>query len=324
MKYSELVKSFDKGIDNRFILFYGKEKYLIDSFISRIQNENTKIIKVDAEEVNEEFLFSHLYSISFFNNKKIIVIDDAQKLKITKSIKSMIQDKSIQDIVVVFIAKSKDSSFRTLKNICLYVEVNSIDKSQLQKWIAREFQNRKINIRLREINLIIDKSRYFEYNSTVDLYSILMEIKKLSSSSKDRVEEIDIENSMEISLEESVFSIIESLSIKDKKGFYDKYENFLKYGGNINSLIALMVRNYSQLLLAKIFIEGNEAISKRKSVLKINSDYILRKVNMQASKKERKEIIDLLNRCLETQYLMHTMNIDKRSFIEELFLNLIK
>ncbi len=329
MKYIEIVNQIDSGKNRPFLLIYGREEYLTDRLIDRLykklleSGDLCEKIHMKADETNYSELYSHIYTMGFFSNKKLLVINDAQKLNIDKNFEKMLKDDSIRDVNAVFIASKKDGSFNKLKKILDFVEVESVNRDQLQKWIAREFQKNSKNIGYRAINYLIDNTRYFDYGSSTTLYSILMEIKKILSTEEVKITEEIIRKHLSDFHEDNIFNIIESISSDNSEKAFELYNDYILSGGDLNVLITMLARNYTHLLLARVMAETTQPMEVRRKMLSIKSDYILRKVTNNSMKIKKSVLIESLELCLSTQHELRTTGYaSSKQKIDELLLKL--
>ncbi len=328
MKYIEIVKQIDAGSNRPFLLLYGKEEYLMDRLIGRLHKkmiesgECEKII-MEAEDISYSDIYSHIYTVGFFSNKKLLVINDAQKLVVDKNFEKMLEDNAIKDVNTVFIATKKDGSFNKIKKHVDYVEVESVTRDQLQKWIAREFQKKSKNIGYRAINYLIDNTRYFEYGSNTTMYSILMEINKILSTDEAKITEEIVKKNLSDFHEDNIFIIIESIASDKSEEAFALYHDYILSGGDLNVLLTMLSRNYMQLILARVMSDTTQPLAIRRKMLGIRSDYILRKITNNAMKMSKRTLSESLELCLSTQHEIRTTGYaSAKEKVDELLLKL--
>ena len=162
-KYYEIEKFKNK---NNYFLFYGdnegQKQDVIQASFNRFTKENT--YKYSEKEVteNKQLFFENIYSKSFFDNEKLILISNVSD-KILNLIKEIIAS-NLNDVVIILITKRLDKKSK-LRN---YFEKEKIalivpfyeDTPQTLLSIAKKilFEN-KINLSSENMNLIIERSQ---------------------------------------------------------------------------------------------------------------------------------------------------------------------
>ena len=215
-KYYEIEK-FKNKIN--YFLFYGEnegqKQDVIQTSFSQFTKENTyKYSEKDVIE-NKQTFFENVYSKSFFENEKLILISDVSD-KILNLIEEIIAS-NINDVVIILIAKRLDKKSK-LRN---YFEKEKIvlivpfyeDTPQTLLSIAKKilFEN-KINLSSENINLIIERSQ----GDRINLKNELQKIINLSQNNK-KLELEDILKLTNLSENYSAGELVDNCLSKNKK-----------------------------------------------------------------------------------------------------------
>ena len=178
-----IVKHFEFGkinfLNNRIFLLYGENEGLKNEVIKK--NLENKFLETtyryDESEIlkNKEEFFMNLYSQSFFENKKLIVIS-----RVTEKIKDIIEDmdeKKLIDVVIVLLSGTLDrkSKIRQLfeKSKVLTCIPFYEDNSQTLSSIASIFfREKKVAMSTQTINLLVERSRGDRQNLNSELRKI--------------------------------------------------------------------------------------------------------------------------------------------------------
>ena len=202
-----------------FFLFYGENEGqkidVIQSIFKEFTKKNTfKYSEKDVIE-NKQILFENIYSKSFFENEKLILIYDVTD-RITDLIEKIISDK-VDDIVIILIAKrldkkSKIRNYFEKEKIALIVPFYE-DTPQTLLSIAKKilFEN-KINLSSENINLIIERSQ----GDRINLKNELQKIVNLSQNNK-KLELEDILKLTNLSENYSAGELVDNCLSKNKK-----------------------------------------------------------------------------------------------------------
>ena len=215
-KYYEINKFRDKI---NFFLFYGENEgqkiEVIQSIFKEFTKQNTfRYNEKDLIE-NKQIIFENIYSKSFFENEKLILIYDVTD-KITDLIEKIISD-NVDDVVIILIAKrldkkSKIRNFFEKEKIALIVPFYE-DTPQTLLSIAKKilFEN-KINLSSENINLIIERSQ----GDRINLKNELQKIINLSQNNK-KLELEDILKLTNLSENYSAGELVDNCLSKNKK-----------------------------------------------------------------------------------------------------------
>ncbi len=215
-KYYEIEK-FKNKIN--FFLFYGEnegqKQDVIQTSFRQFTKENTyKYSEKDVIE-NKQLFFENVYSKSFFENEKLILISDVSD-KILNLIEEIIAS-NINDVIIILVAKrldkkSKIRNYFEKKKIVLIVPFYE-DTPQTLLSIAKKilFEN-KINLSSENINLIIERSQ----GDRINLKNELQKIINLSQNNK-KLELEDILRLTNLSENYSAGELVDNCLSKNKK-----------------------------------------------------------------------------------------------------------
>jgi len=215
-KYYEVEKFKNK---TNYFLFYGEnegqKQDVIQANFNQFKKENTyKYSEKDVIE-NKQIFFENIYSKSFFENEKLVLISDVSD-KILNLIEEIIAS-NINDVVIILIAKRLDKKSK-IRN---YFEKEKIvvivpfyeDTPQTLLSIAKKilFEN-KINLSSENINLIIERSQ----GDRINLKNELQKIINLSQNNK-KLELEDILKLTNLSENYSAGELVDNCLSKNKK-----------------------------------------------------------------------------------------------------------
>ena len=218
-----IIKSYEeKKIDldkQKMHLLYGENQGHIDDLIQKIfkVNFNENIFKYDEQEIlkNENIIFNIIKTKSFFDDKKLIIINRTTD-KIFKIIEQISQT-DLKDVNLVLVSnildkKSKLRNFFEKKNQIVCVPFYKDNDQSLINIILNFCQNKKINISQQNINLIIQKTNG-------NRQSIKNELEKIESYSlsKKAISEEDILKIVNVTENHDISSLVDYCLTKDKR-----------------------------------------------------------------------------------------------------------
>ena len=215
-KFYELAK-FKNKIN--YYLFYGENDGqkldTVESNFSNFTKENTyKYLEKDIL-ANTRIFFENLYSKSFFEKKKLIIIKDVTD-KILGLIKENLETK-IEDVIIILLAKKleKKSKIRNFfeKEKNLVVVPFYEDTPQTLISIAKKILNEnKINLSQEHLNIVIERSQG-------DRINLKNELKKITNfyEGERKIELSDILKLTNLSENYSTSELVDNCLCKNRK-----------------------------------------------------------------------------------------------------------
>ena len=216
-----IIKSFeikDKKNSNYF-LFYGENQgYKTQVIKDEFESKNKEsIYRYEENEIlnNKEIFFSNLFTKSFFENEKLIIINRATD-KIRELIEEIIE-KNIDGVIVILNSNSleKKSKLRSLfekSKIAICVPFYEDNNQTLSTITTQFFRNNKILISQQIINLIVSRCRGDRQNLNNELEKI-----KNYSQNRNKVEIQDIMKLTNLAENFSVSELVDSCLSKNKR-----------------------------------------------------------------------------------------------------------
>ena len=217
-----ICKFYEVGKNKKkinFYLFYGENEGqkidVIKSNFNEFTQENT--FKYNEKEVieNKQLLFESIYSKSFFESEKLILISEVTD-KIFNLIEQIISD-NVSDVKIILIAKrlDKKSKIRNLfekEKIALIVPFYE-DSPQALITIAKKIlTENKINLSQENLNLIIERTQGDRINLKNELQKIA-----LLYQNKKKVDLSDISKLINLSENYSANELVDNCLCKNKK-----------------------------------------------------------------------------------------------------------
>ena len=178
-----ILKSFElnklKLNNHDFYLFYGNNEGLKEELIKNLFEKNylDKIHRYEEKEIldNENNFFDGIFTKSFFDNEKLIIINRA-----TDKIKVLIEgliEKHPQDIQFILNSKNLEKKsilrkFFEKEKLTVCIPFYEDNNQTLNSIISQFFRNKKIPISQKLINILIERSRGDRKNLNNELVKI--------------------------------------------------------------------------------------------------------------------------------------------------------
>lgn len=183
-------------------------------------------------------------------------------------------------------------------------------RADLSRWAARYLQNAGKKIRQSTMERFLEKTGD-------DMYNIASELDKLIAytGTRDVIEDEDVETISSQNVEDRVFDMITELSLGHTEKAMRYYQDLLMLQEAPMKILALMRRNFNQLLLAKeVKQKGmNEADAVKATGIQ---PWLLKKLQSQASGYSIAGLEHYIGRCFEYDEAIKSGNLSDQMAVE--------
>lgn len=329
MDYMQALSALKQDLLPNKLIIKGEEPYLVKDLIKKITNkyiepgmEGVDISTYNGKELEERVFITDIQSPSFFSEKRILIIDEAQRFKISDEAAEVLKNLD-EGIIVIFLPTAGDGFSRSLSRQGITIDCKKISRDQMMSWIEKELRLKNKKISFEAKKLLVDQSRYFDRKSAVSLYFLKTELDKLAALEDREIKIKDVEALMQAAPEDNIFNMIDHLSKGHKSQAFKIYSDYLASGNSIDSIVPLMARNFYQLLMVKVFQESGLPIQNWDKRLGVSHNFIKTKLSATAVQYSRGELLRALDLCLEKEALYKSQSLDKESLIQNLLLELL-
>lgn len=327
MEYREALRVLQSGKLASQLWFEGPERYLTDDFIAKIKHrlnlsgDDFNLLTIEGKTISKDRLFDFVLSPPMFADQKLLIVYQPDQLILADDEWKLLTQAD-ESLIICYIGHDIKIP-KQLKKAITPVTMKRITRSEMQKWISKQFRLRGKRISLDQITRIIDRTRYFEYNSTTDLLFLIQEIEKLSATSEEIITGDRIDRLLGRPLEDNVFLLLQNILDKDAHRTFLTLQEYLASGANLYQVIPLLTRNYYQLhILKKLQASGfpHNALGER---VGIKSDFILRRMIGSANRLNLARIQQDLNKCLSYEKIYKSETVVIKDHLENLLLELM-
>lgn len=223
-----------------------KLKGIIEEYRKRHQS-GLNLIKIDlsADGVDFSNFKRAVDTVSMFDEKKLIVLENAFQKEILDYFKKRKLDSDKDNIIIVWAEEAKPDNelFRFLKKKAKVQEFEFLKGNQLKNWIKDYVKKEKANIE----NLAVEKLVKYVGN---DLWRMSNELDKLIAFKK-KIEEKDVAELVKPEIDVNIFNLIDSLGEKNKKQALKLVRDHLKKGESEMYLLDRFVYQFRNLIKVK-------------------------------------------------------------------------
>jgi len=293
--------------ENNFYLFYGENTGLKEEVILEIRNKSpdSEYLNYYEKDIlqNPNLFYEDIFSKSFFNDKKLIIIKDSSDkfLEIAKSI----VEKGLQDITIILVADNleKRSKLRGYfeKEKDLYcVPFYKDENSTLNTLTINFFNKEKISISQELINIIVSKCSRDRKNLLNELNKI-----KLFLQDKKKIDKFTLSKIINLADDHSLNEIVDNTLLKNKNQVSKMLnENDFVFEDMI-ILIRSFLKNIKRLLNLKAQLGAkdniNEIIQNYKPPIFWKDKEIVKR---QSELWEKSELILLIKKTNDTELML--------------------
>ncbi len=340
MKADEFFKSIKEGQILPCYLFEGEEEYLKESALLQIRS---KVIVPPFGDMNEtvltnpssEELIAVCETLPMMADKRLVIVKDSALLAGSSKDSPKAGKKSDSDgdkvcayiknlpstTCLVFFTRGKANGVRKL-----YKEINklgglvnfeSLTNDGLVKWIARELKLQGKQIaRSTADQLIFAVGR--------DLITLKNELAKVAAYAGDSevVEESDIRAVVTPSTEYKVFDLADNVVEGNAAKAISLMNNLLREGEQRLMLLALLQRQYRQLLFVAILSKNGVQSGTIAQQLAV-PPFVVKKMQGMVRRFSSKYLKECYDYCVDTEFLIKSGQLAEEGALEQVVFYLL-
>ena len=242
------------------ILLYGEDTFRLRQKLIEVIEEykakhKTGLNLARFEENNLDFdkIKEKIESVSMFDEKKLIILENALKNKIfSEEFLKYIKKNKIKDdqnIIVVIYQEGKLTRPSLTRQVSMFEEFKLLSDNDLINWLKKQASENKANISQGALRKLVT------YIGS-DLWQLNNELNKLMSYKVGQsINEDDIDLLVKSKIDTDIFKTLDALAKRDKKTAFRLLHEHLEQGENEIYLFSMFVYQIRVLLKLKDLIE---------------------------------------------------------------------
>ena len=261
---------------NNIYLIYGNEDYLINKNLTDILKEidsNDNISRYNLDTDSIESVLIDASTVSMFDDKKVLILDNANFLTGSDSLESDINllrylEHPFKDVYLIFIVRNEKLDERkkvtkALKKISKVIVCNKIENYDLNNYVYEYITSHGYKLDRKNIDIILKRSLY-------NLSIITNELEKLFIyKDKDKnITKEDLDKVISSNINDNIFDLTNMIVNKDKSRLIETYNNLIRMGEDPFKLMVTLSNQYRLILEVKLMVKNgyrdDEIISKLK------------------------------------------------------------
>lgn len=318
LKYQELNQHLKAESFQPIYLLYGNENYLKRSYLRMFREKfggrdgmNYSYFEGSCD-IDE--LISAIDTMPFFAEKRLIVLKDtdfckkAAPEKLCKYLENM--PKSSHLLLVEGEVDKRNKLYKLIEKKGFVCELSEQEEKMLLGWAGKYLMKAGKKIRASTMSLLLTKC-----GRSMD--RIVGELEKLIAYTGERevVEDEDVELICTANVEDRVFDMITELSLGNTKKAMANYSDLLTLQEAPMKILALMRRNFNQLLLMKECVR--QGLPKNEAAKYVGvSPWAVQKLTEQAKHYTMESLESYISRCLRYDEDIKGGNLSDRMAVE--------
>jgi len=279
-------------------IFTGDNDFLIKSEVSNLintfntTNKDFDIEKLDGDNLTIEQLKENLSTLSFFTSRRIIILQDLDKIKnIGDEIKEIFQnlDTELELIIIAKGIDKRSSLYLTLKKQSNFKEYKKLSVYDLIRWSESYLNKNKVEISNNDLNYLISRVGDDQFLLKNELDKLMLLGNKIT---KKEINEITDQ-----SINSKIFDLLNSAFEGNKKRTLQLYEEqrYLKVEPEvILSMMSWQLTNIAYILLGEDLRQDELIeISKLSPYTISNTKKLINKINYSKLTKLISQLSDI-------------------------------
>ncbi len=326
MKVEDLEKGLKQGKLDSLYLFYGEERFLLESCLKKIKNLFGETLKginyIEIDETNLNEIISDIETPPFGFEKKLIIAKNTGLFKKEAKKKNKKEENSIQAKLLEYL----EENFESIKDSIVLVFIEQdIEKSDLASFVDKngiccnfEYQKaNQIQVRIKQItnaykvNIDVPTLSYFIEVCGTDMQELINEIRKLIEyvGENGTITKQDIDNLSIKKIESVIFDLTDSLGKKQTSKAIEVLRNLILAKEPPQKILITLYNHFKKLYLCTIAIKENRDIVTSLE-LKPNQTFLVSEYKKQASYFKNDELRIILKELIDLDYNYKNGKID--------------
>lgn len=308
---------------NNIYVIYGENSFKINEEINNIIKTNNieNIVKYDMQYTTIEEIIIEVNMISLFNEKKIVICENALFLTSSKEEKkdfepllNYMKQSNKENIIVFTIDNPKlderKKIVKELKNKSQLIECKKLTFEDGFKYIKTKFFEENYSIS-------DDLIKYILYRTNNNSYNIYNEINKLMlyKIEDKTINKEDIDELVYKQIDEDIFKLIDYLISNDKNKVFEIYNELILKNEEPIKIIVMLANQFRLIYQIKQLIKNN--LKENEMALKLSvHPYRIKLAKEKSYKFSETQLKNYLNDLADLDLQIKTNRIDKYLALE--------
>ena len=314
------------GKYERVYLLYGDEPYLIRYYKNRLRKAiipeegSMNYAYYDSFPDNIETITEFADTMPFFGDRRLLILDKLSLFKKDVGLADYIEN--IPDTTTMIIVEDEiDKRSRLYKAISKYgciMELKKLAMPDMKIFVANRLKSAGKGISERDCEYLIQ-------SVGDDLFTLANEADKCIACAGDKpgVDKAVIDEVCSMQVENKIYDMVDAILRHDGNTVFSLYGDLVTLRENAFGIMAVIRRNYNQLLkVRELYEEGCSAIEIASRVKM--ADWLVKKQIQKIKNYESEKLKKALELVTETEYSIKIGNIGEQLGLEIMLANLLE
>lgn len=316
------MKQIKEDIKNKtfhsIYLLYGQEDYLKRLYRDALKNailedtDEMNFSKFQGKECDSLQIRQIADTLPFFSDYRLVLVEDSGLFKSANDLTDYLPQMP-ESTILLFLEKEIDKRNRLYKYVQkegLAVEMKSMGAKDMMLWFAGELKKSGKKMQKNDVEYFL---------SLVDnsMVNILNETEKLIAYSEDRevITREDIDGICSVQVTGQIFQMMDAVANKDLTLTMKLYHDLLELRESPMAILYLLSRHFNILLQLK----DVQSLPKSDMAKAVGvPPFAVGRYQAQSKRFLRQQLIDMLEQCVETEYLFKRGRMGDRIGVEML------
>lgn len=333
MKAKDAQASFDKlksAVRSKeipsMVLLYGEERFLRKQYFDIIlrhyeaKKGDMNSDFYEGKGINVGALIDQAETLPMFAERRVTVLEDTGLFKTGGEQLAEYLENPCETTVFVFCESEVDERsklYKIVKEKGIAAQIDEQSREALRGVIGSFLKKEGKKATLETADLILDKT-----GNNMGLLRVELEKLVTYKMDSDTITNEDVEAVCSRNVEDRIFDLIDAISDKDAKKAMDLYYDLIALKEPPIKLLALMERQYNQLLQIKLLRDAGEQQADIAEKCGINK-YFIGKYMTRASRYSADQLRDIFERTVQTDEDIKMGRISDRLGVETLILSFL-
>ncbi|MFZ7103334.1 MAG: DNA polymerase III subunit delta [Peptococcaceae bacterium] len=335
MGYTSLMNSIKRGVIAPVYLFYGAEKLLMEQSVRKLKDkvlppelEAFNYDKVEGDKISLGQVIDLANTMPVMSEKRVVVVDNAFYFSAQKGTEGKVDEGALHNYLqnpntgcclifkILGKADKRKKIFKAVGERGQTIEFAGLTGENLERWIQgflQQYGKRADREACNYLSLLAGEGLDVLQNELEKLVSFSWDEPVIKA---DMVQEIVTRNT-----EINIFQLIDSIAAKQGKKALQLLQTSLAMGEVPLKLIYLLVRQFRMILIAKDLAEQGYSEKQIREKLQVQP-FVAGKVLNQGRKFQLEQLVEALEKLLETEVLLKSSGGDPAEVMENLVIAL--
>lgn len=301
-------------------LLYGSEAYLVQQYKHKLlkalreEGDTMNFTRFEGKDISQQEVIDLAETMPFFSDRRVILLEDTGFFKNKCDLITDYMAELPDYLNLIFVEQEVDRRSRMYKAVRdkgHAAEFTMPKSEELVKWIGAAFSKNGRKIRTGTAQLLLERTGS-------DMGNIRNEIEKLIcyTEGRDQITTADLDAVSITQTVSKIFDMVRAVAQKDQKQAMALYEDLLALREPPLKILAIMARQFRQMLLSKRMEREGTAVPEIMKALGIPSSYAVRSLLSCAGRYSFSELEGILREFTDMEEAVKTGKIGDRLAVE--------